>query len=338
MNKIDEMELLMRFRAAVAPPGADTLSRARARMLSSGDPGRLPRRTRFWLAAAGATVALAAVAAGAVALSGAPSQRPRTAAQLTAATVLQRAARASLAAPSPGANHFLHTVTITKDPQNAVKEWVTREWTSVTKGSQRIAQVPSCNSVFGGGFEHDQGCWLSPFIMDVLPFTYTGLERLPTSARALLGYLNAEQYQACGVLGKRMNQAEREWSGVFTILNNVPVLPPRFGAALFDAAAQIPGVRVIRDIRTAAGQPGIAVARAMPVKGAAFVVRQAELIFSPRTYRYVGNVLDGDFTGGTRQSSALITAEFTSTYPHYLRPGYAFPVPGCIGQVSSSGS
>jgi hypothetical protein len=49
-------------------------------------------------------------------------------------------------------------------------------------------------------------------------------------------------------------------------------------------------------------------------------------------------ILDGDFTGGTRQSSALITAEFSSTYPHHPRAGYSFPVPGCIGQVSSSGS
>jgi hypothetical protein len=174
--------------------------------------------------------------------------------------------------------------------------------------------------------------------MDTLPFTYTGLARLPTSARALLGYLDAEQHQACGALGERMNQAEREWSGVYTILNNVPVLPPKFGAALFDAAAEIPGVAVIRNVRTATGQPGIAVARTARVKGAAFLAQQAELVFSPRTYRYIGNVVDGSSTGSTRQSSALITTRFTSTYPHHSPPGYSFPVPGCIGQVSSSGS
>lgn len=283
---------------------------------------------------------LAGVVAAALIIPGASGRdaAPPGALRLDAAAmVLHRAARAALTAPSPGANEFIYVATRVHDPQNpGSRNWVTREWMSISKGTQQIAQVPSCGSVYGGAFKHDRGCWLAPFIMGELPFTYTGLGRLPTSARALLGYLSTEQHQACGALGKRMSQAEREWSGVYTILDNVPVLPPHFGAALFNATARIPGVRVIRNVKTATGQPGIAVARTVHVKGGTFIATQAELIFSPHTYRYIGNVLDRGYTGGgTRQSSTLITTRFTSTYPHHSQQNYSFPVPGCIGQVAS---
>jgi hypothetical protein len=61
----------------------------------------------------------------------------------------------------------------------------------------------------------------------------------------------------------------------------------------------------------------------------------AELIFSPRTYRYIGSVIDGSHT---RESSALITTRFTSTSPHHPRPGFGQPQWNCIVQVAASGS
>lgn len=244
--------------------------------------------------------------------------------RLDAATVLHRAANAALTVPTPGSNQFIYANTVYADPQGVPSHGTAREWIGVNSW-QGIAQWNPCI------FKNDPGCWAGITPLGELPFSYTQLESLPTSPQALLSYLDSEQHRACGILGERMSQAEREWSGVYTILNNVPVLPPRFGAALFDAAARVPGVKVIKNVTTAAGQPGIAVARTVHIKGSADLAAQAELIFSPRSYRYTGNVVDGT-------TSALTMTKFTNSYPHHSRPGFGKAVPACIGQVGAAGS
>lgn len=79
---------------------------------------------------------------------------------------------------------------------------------------------------------------------------------------------------------------------------------PQAMAAMFDAAARIPGVTVIRDVADAAGRHGVAVAQVW--QGG-----RAELIFDATTYRYLGErtvaVKDGngwhkgDVTGSAAQ-------------------------------------
>jgi hypothetical protein len=343
---VNDLDLMRNFCAEEAPPSLERLAALRARVVTGfgGAPRGWQRaRGTRWRAAPGparlaltgvAAAVLAGVVAAAVIVPGAGARQGAGAVQLTAATVLQRAARAALTAPSPGTNQFIYIDTLNTEPHVTPKHWAIREWVSIHKGYQGIVQWTSCGTTIGAAFRHDPGCWMSIAALDGLPLTYTELERLPTSARALLGYLNREQYRACGPASKRMNQAELEWSGIVTILEDVPVLPPRFGAALFDAAAQVPGVRVIRNVRTAAGQPGIAVARTVP-KGDAFFARQVELIFSSRTYRYIGNVLGGSATHQTPQSSAVIMSGFTSTYPHHSRPDYGYSVLPCIALPGS---
>jgi hypothetical protein len=123
-------------------------------------------------------------------------------------------------------------------------------------------------------------------------FTYAALEKLPTAPGALLSYLYREQATACPKVGIPVvrERPAMQWSGISTILTDVPVLPPRFGAALFEAAARIPGVKVIMNARDAAGERGIAVARALPEgrgpdRG---YPESSAFIFRPHTYQFIG--------------------------------------------------
>ena len=165
-------------------------------------------------------------------------------------------------------------------------------------------------------------------------FTYAQLQRLPTAASALLGYLYREQTHSCppGML-HQMSRPGIEWSGIYTVLGDVPLLPPRFGAALFNAAAQIPGVQVIRNVTTAAGQRGIAVARtvhARPWNGGFLAIDQAEFIFNPHTYQYLGSIEKGPITARVLESNALLKTKFVNTAPP-VSFRYGLAVPACIG-------
>lgn len=76
------------------------------------------------------------------------------------------------------------------------------------------------------------------------------------------------------------------FSEIFTILRSLYVLPPRPGAALFRAAAMIPGVTVLQSVTDAAGGRGVAVT--MTLLAGPGNPSRFELIFDPRTYRFIG--------------------------------------------------
>jgi hypothetical protein len=66
------------------------------------------------------------------------------------------------------------------------------------------------------------------------------------------------------------------------ILNRT-MLPPKLGAALYQAAARIPGVTMIADIADLAGRPGIGVRRASAVRGTS-----ATWVFDRQSYEFLG--------------------------------------------------
>jgi hypothetical protein len=299
---VNELEILRDFCAEEAPPGPQRLAAVRARVVAGFDAAPLlraqgRRRRRFGLphpaltggvAASAAAVATAALiitsgAGGAGSLS-----RP---ARLDAAVVLHRAALAALSAPVPGTRQFIYAQVTTRIQTSTrinlapVGLLHAEEWVSVTgKQPTTISATPcagmttpaaSCTTSTQPGF---------------YTFTYAGLEELPTAPGALLDYLYREQSGSCRGTDVRVSRAELEWAAIYSIMTDVPVLPPRFGAALFTAAAEIAGVTVIRNVTTAAGQPGIAVARTIRPAAAQIGLGtyRLELIFSPHSYRSIG--------------------------------------------------
>ncbi|MBV9092274.1 MAG: CU044_5270 family protein [Streptosporangiaceae bacterium] len=122
--------------------------------------------------------------------------------------------------------------------------------------------------------------------------TYAALEKLPANPAALLDYI--QKYYATGYAGQIAAQqaaggpvmvgsmAAWDFSWMRSTLDFVAVLPPRLGAALFQALARIPGVYLIPHVTDYAGRPGMAVA--MTSYG-----QRQELIFDPNTYQYLGS-------------------------------------------------
>jgi hypothetical protein len=117
--------------------------------------------------------------------------------------------------------------------------------------------------------------------------TYRLLQSLPTNPRALLNLIDAfvqpGQGQALGLDGE-----------AFVTIGGLireTIVPPATAAALYRAAALIPGVTLIGRVTNADGQPGIAVA------WTGDHIRD-EWIFNPATLQFIGE-RDFDLSTGT---------------------------------------
>jgi hypothetical protein len=260
------------------------------------------QRRRLVIRATAATASAAAVAAAvflAASVAGGPGQpsdgptmtplngATRVRLRLDAATVLDRAANAALEGPSPKDNQFIYTDVRAVNPGygkvKASSYWQ-QTWESVD--GRQPGAVRGCFP----GMPARSTCLIKFRAGRGGPVnvTYAWARSLPTSPVALLGYL--EHHNNCSWpanIGLRTTPYTDAFSEIFTILHSLYVLPPRPGAALFRAAAMIPGVTVLRQVTDAAGGRGIAVAMTGFLGGPLSPFR-FELIFDPRTYRFIG--------------------------------------------------
>ncbi|MFF4650517.1 CU044_5270 family protein [Streptomyces sp. NPDC001380] len=262
------------------PRPADPDPRAERRHRPGGDParaappspGRSGRRRRPALLAAAA----AAVAAGALAVTvgvgglptgtapaGSPGTRERGharhAASPGAVRLLERAALAAAEGPGspvPGDRYGYVRVTgwttsLDGDTGRTGRVAADREeWTSVD-GSGRTLQRD------GGGTR-----WLdAPGDGTLSSPTYRLLERLPADPGALLRRIYAETVPGHGPgTGSTTGPDQEAFTTIGDLLRGTAV-PPGTGAALYRAAARIPGVAVVPDAVDAAGRHGTAVVR-----------------------------------------------------------------------------
>jgi hypothetical protein len=99
---------------------------------------------------------------------------------------------------------------------------------------------------------------------------------LPSDPDALLAKLYRERDER--------GRGDSRDGAAFTAIGDVlreSLVPPRTSAALYRAAAKIPGVEVVRGVTDAAGRQGVAVAHTERS-------RRHEWIFDERTYEYLG--------------------------------------------------
>jgi hypothetical protein len=358
------MTALREFRAAVQAPAADRLAAARAVVLAAATglpgqqeqgPGR-PRRPAWpRLGAYSAATAVLAVAllvsATLIFTGGGPVTPPASA----AARVLQRAAAAELTQPAPRGSQFIYTKTafvlqVPTGSGRTAPRWETgtalqRMWQSVSGSRPGAFSIPHCR-VDGRRRSPCQPLIQIPAHAGQPGVSnYAELQKLPTSPRALLSYLERPgRCPPASIAGRavRFSRADRAWNQIGTILGNNMVVPPRLGQALLRAAAQIPGVIVLHNVADAAGRRGIAVART-----AAGVLR-TELIFAPRSYRFIGvqDVLlkasHGLPAGTVWAASALVRATVVDRAPATSGRGQYAPsqcgyTPGlyAVGSASS---
>jgi len=123
--------------------------------------------------------------------------------------------------------------------------------------------------------------------------TYRLLQTLPTNPHALLATIERVER------GHGPSLAQEAFVTIGDLLRNT-IAPPKVAAALYRAAALIPGITLVRHAKDAIGRSGIAVARLGP--GADGGVRE-ELIFSRSTLRLIGEgsviARTGEVTGAT---------------------------------------
>jgi hypothetical protein len=99
---------------------------------------------------------------------------------------------------------------------------------------------------------------------------------LPSDPETLLTKL----YRERDIRGRGNSRDGAAFTAIGDILRE-SLVPPQTSAALYRAAAKIPGVEVVRGVTDAAGRPGIAVAHTE-------ANRRDEWIFDERTYEYLG--------------------------------------------------
>jgi hypothetical protein len=130
--------------------------------------------------------------------------------------------------------------------------------------------------------------------------TYRLLQTLPTSPHALLAMIYRVER------GHGPGSAQEAFVTIGDLLRNT-IAPPKVTAALYRAAALIPGVILVSDATDAIGRHGVAVARIGP--GVDGGVRE-ELIFSKATLQLIGERTVIARTGVTTTATAIIARAF----------------------------
>jgi hypothetical protein len=285
--------------ARLLPPGAaPDLSAERLQILkqhlmveyrlAAGNrrPTRRRRRARRpLLAALGAGAALAAVAATAlvVVLSGGQPAPASTGAVELLANVADAAARQP--APHVDDGEFMYirsevsyatysdgSQVPTIEPLHERQVWrpVANicDWGFVIEEGQRTSLAPP-PGIGPSGAECGTGNIGDP--------TYRLLQSLPTDPRTLLNLIYASDGPDAATQGGKD-------AGAFNAIGNLirdSIVPPSTAAALYRAAALIPGVTLIGHVTTVEGQPGVAIAWTSSQD-------RYEWIFDPATLQYVG--------------------------------------------------
>ena len=119
-----------------------------------------------------------------------------------------------------------------------------------------------------------------PSIGDLNRSTYRLMQSLPASPRRLLNLIYATEH------GHGPNPAQEAFTTIGDLLSQ-SIAPPRVSAALYRAAALIPGVTVVPDAVNAIGKHGVAVALTVEGAHGARDVRQ-EWIFAKSTLQMIG--------------------------------------------------
>jgi hypothetical protein len=267
-------------------------------------PAGMPASHRRRKLAIVAAAAAAAAAACAVALALLPGSTPG--ASPAAVRLLARIATAAAAQPSPpvrdGQFWYIQSwvsyqvceggsgsnCTMEKPHERQIWESVSNlcvtgllrdhgQYTPLQYGSSESSTAPPGHAQTGPGCPQAGG---------VNDPTYRFLQSLPTDPHALLSLIERD-------MQGQLPQPEEAFTTIGDMLHE-SIAPPRVSAALYRAAALIPGVTVVANATDAIGRSGVAVA--FTYQGT-----RTEWIFSKQTLQYLGerdiNVANGSTTG-----------------------------------------
>ncbi|WP_372662415.1 CU044_5270 family protein [Amycolatopsis kentuckyensis] len=272
---MDDLDLIRERAQAVGFAPAEQLTPARERLLAAAR-GERPHRSRRWFWAAGATIGLAAAITAVVAL--APADRVGIGAGVAHADpvkVLTEAASTALKEPAkpPRPDQFLYVKTEYAIPPNR-EVWLSVDGTrdsligNVKEGGCRNGKAP----MYGTNDPRAEGT-----LQDCVPRSIYRTD-LPTTADGMLAYLYAKEEDRdgrAGYIGK----------AVYTLAYE-QVLQPASYAALFEAAAKVPGLTALDHVTDGAGRPGVGIR--FPVPAGSPKAQPIVLVFDATTYQFLG--------------------------------------------------
>ncbi|MEU5562514.1 CU044_5270 family protein [Micromonospora musae] len=263
---MDDLRLVRELTGNTPLPTTDDLAPARGRLLAGmgaeqhgGEaahrPMRRTRRVRRLLLASWATAGVAAAVAAVLVLAPDRIGGQVPAAHAEAAQVLHGAAAAALRLPDvqPRPDQFIYTKIRSGDSTNEL--WLSVDGTHDGLSRQTPAggfdniPLPGCRD---GRAAVTKGGRINPRQTEPCTPSPAYLPDLPTDPDAMLDYLN-ESYRGepgdSNAMGKDVHH-----------LLSSKYLRPQVRAALFEAAARIPGLAVVPDVEDGAGRPGIGIA------------------------------------------------------------------------------
>jgi hypothetical protein len=257
------------------------------------------RRSPAWHPSARGLVATAAAVAlvaglGVTAADRLSAHPAPPASAATATAVLDWIAQAAAAGPAVkvGPNQYFYVKaqvasTSTFAKSGRVEGWIAQSQSRETlwrdNGHSETLQAGIASAGFGGPII---GLTMSapPSFMSrakLLYPTYAYLESLPTNPRQLLNLIEQQANPS-----RRGSEVE-----AFLLIGQLlstAVLPPQTAAALYRAAALIPGVTVVPDVTDALGRDGIGIAFSYAGDFKDSFHLREEWIFSTSTYQFLG--------------------------------------------------
>jgi hypothetical protein len=262
-------------------------------------PARMPATRRHRKPAI--VAAAAAAAALGVVLALLPRSTPG--ASPAAMRLLAKIAAAAGAQPSPR---------VRNDQFSYISSWVSNQVCQGGSGNNCVMDKPhetqlwqsvSNQCVPGMVREYGQDTPLTfssnylhcPYPGDVHDPTYRFLQRLPTNPQALLSLIERE-------MQGQLPRPEEAFTTIGDLIGQA-IAPPAVSAALYRAAALIPGVTVVANATDAIGRHGVAVA--FTYQGT-----RTEWIFNRQTLRYLGSRSIDLANGATNGMSAVMQRAF----------------------------
>ncbi len=281
-----------------------------------------PGHHRIMLAgAAAAAVSLAAAAVIGVTYQG---DHPPPPASKAAIQLLARVADAAARQPTPRVRDSQYMYVETKEaswlsPGHALLPLANRSfprhprlnepitsqtWVPVADVCRAgLARTTAPNGQASGAPFDGQGPGVTcPSIGSLNDATYRLLQALPADPRALLSLIYRVER------GHGPGPAQEAFVTIGDLLN-ARIPPPRVAAALYRAAALIPGVTLVPDATDAIGRHGVAAAQHVSGIPGGII---SELIFNKTTLRLIGTRTIEARTGASTSATAIISQAFVN--------------------------
>jgi hypothetical protein len=286
---MDELQLVRELGDETPLPDQASLAPARAAFLAGiaeRGPVRLRRRRSRYTLVGASVVGLAAAVAAAITLipvgQPAPGGQAQSSEVTDAVKLLNFAAQAARAEPEivPRPDQFVYTRTVGSGPGGS-ELWLSVDGTrdgvirNTTETGEHSIPLPGC---VDGRQVVVKGDEVLPGVFDTCEPTPAYPADAPTDVDGMLAYLDriAGEGASVNVRGKT----------VMHLISDA-YMRPAARAALWEAAARIPGLSVVPDTRDGSGRAGTGVTWPVP-EGSKPEAKPQVLVFDPVTYEYLG--------------------------------------------------